>query len=273
MKFVLLLVLAGHAAAGIMGIGVGSGDVDASINGTAITPLTVSASTGTFALSGATTSAFPYSPLMVLGNANTYLQMVIQNLSNGNNASGDLVITNDLGNDGAFYLDMGINSSKFSQAGQSVEASSSTFLASSDSDLVLWAGTNGGANNAASETVIIGSSNPVTGNRAAVFSVSSITLIAPVTVSSAAFLGTHVSTQTAGGAGSAVTALCANPNFPSGTYATGGGCSCTGGVAITGTTSTPNCVTANCVATGWTCQQPGGTGGACAAFANCSRAQ
>lgn len=134
-------------------------------NSQAITPATVSASTGIFALSGANSSSlFPYSPLMVFGNANTYLQFVIQNLSNGNNASSDFILTNDLGADTSYYLDIGINSSKFSQATQTAEASSSTFVGSSDSDLLLWAGMNGGLNGAVNERLIFGSSNPVTAN-------------------------------------------------------------------------------------------------------------
>lgn len=92
---------------------------------------------------------------------------------------------------------------------------------------------------------------------------------APVTISSAAFVGVEVSTETAGGAGAAVTALCRTP----GTFAIGGGCNCTGAVAPTGETSEPNCVTAGCIPTGWTCQEPGGTGGACAARVICSRLQ
>lgn len=91
---------------------------------------------------------------------------------------------------------------------------------------------------------------------------------APVTISSAAFVGLTVSTQAAGGAGASVTALC-----PANKFAVGGGCNCTGGVSVTGTISEPNCVTAGCVASGWTCQEPGGTGGACAARVLCSRLQ
>ena len=92
---------------------------------------------------------------------------------------------------------------------------------------------------------------------------------APLTVSSATFIGVSVSTETAGAAGVAVTALCKVP----GTFAMGGGCECSGGVALTGEVNRPNCVTAGCVANGWTCQEPGGTGAACAAFVICSRAQ
>lgn len=240
-----------------------------------VTAATLSASTATLSLSGANSGAlFPYSPLMVFGNANTYLQFVLQNISNGNNASGDIVLVNDLGGDTSYYLDIGANSSKFSQAGQTVEASSSTFLASSDSDLILWAGTNGGLNNGASETVIIGSSNPVTGNRAAVFSSSTVNVLAPLTISSAAIMGLHVSTQAAGGAGIAVTALCQTNVYPAGTtFVVSGGCGCTGVVAATNLISQPNCQTTGCIATGWTCQETGGTGATCTAQVICSRAQ
>lgn len=84
----------------------------------------------------------------------------------------------------------------------------------------------------------------------------------------AVFAGLVVSTQAAGSAGTAVTALC-----PANTFALGGGCSCTGAVAPTGETGQPNCVIQGCIANGWTCQEPGGTGGACAARAICSRVQ
>lgn len=90
----------------------------------------------------------------------------------------------------------------------------------------------------------------------------------PVTFSSAVFVGLAMSTIAAGGAGVSVTALC-----PAGKFATGGGCNCTGGVAVTGTTADFNCLTAGCVPTGFTCQEPGGTGGACSAYVMCSRAQ
>ncbi len=97
---------------------------------------------------------------------------------------------------------------------------------------------------------------------------------APVTISSAVFVGTYVSTQAAGGAGASVTALCQSVTYPAGTtFVKSGGCICTGGVAVTGTTSAPNCVTTGCIANGWTCQEPGGTGGACSAYAVCGREQ
>ncbi len=90
-----------------------------------------------------------------------------------------------------------------------------------------------------------------------------------VTISTALFVGTEVSTQTAGGAGASVTVLCRT----AGTFAKSGGCSCAGGVALTSTISIPNCVTAGCIPNGWTCQDAGGTGGACSAYVICGREQ
>lgn len=117
--------------------------------------------------------------------------------------------------------------------------------------------------NGGGQSFVVGASSFVISN-------TSITINSgmPVTISSAAFLGVSVTTITAGGAGSSVTALCL-----AGKFAMGGGCLCTGGVALTGQTSIPNCVTAGCVPSGWTCQEPGGTGGACSAYVICSRAQ
>ena len=93
--------------------------------------------------------------------------------------------------------------------------------------------------------------------------------LAPVTISSAAFIGVTVSTAAAGAAGAAVTAFCK----VAGTFAVGGGCDCGTIVAATSFIDKPNCETTGCIATGWTCQVAGGTGGQCAAFVVCSRAQ
>lgn len=90
-----------------------------------------------------------------------------------------------------------------------------------------------------------------------------------ISVSSAAFVGVTVSTQAAGAAGDPVTALCK----VAGTFALGGGCNCGTIVAATSFISVPNVVTAGGIATGWTCQVAGGTGGACSAYVICSRLQ
>jgi len=50
------------------------------------------------------------------GNLNNYLQLNIQNLSSGNNASSDLVATADNGSETTNYVDLGINSSTYNTA-------------------------------------------------------------------------------------------------------------------------------------------------------------
>ena len=91
-----------------------------------------------------------------------------------------------------------------------------------------------------------------------------------VSFSSAVFVGVSISSASAGGAGAAVTALC---NLKGLNFAVGGGCSCTGAVGITSVINEPNVTTPGGIATGWTCQDAGGTGAACAAFVICSRLQ
>lgn len=100
-------------------------------------------------------------------NVNSFAQHVFQNLSNGADASSDLILNTDLGGPTSYYLDVGQNSSRFLQAGQTVETSSSGFVVTSDADLILWAGMNGGLNGAQNERLLFGSSNTVTANLAA----------------------------------------------------------------------------------------------------------
>ena len=54
------------------------------------------------------------------GTINSYLQLNIQNLSNGNSASSDLVATNDVGNESKGFVDMGINSSTYNDANYNI---------------------------------------------------------------------------------------------------------------------------------------------------------
>lgn len=88
---------------------------------------------------------------------------------------------------------------------------------------------------------------------------------APVTFSSAAFMGVTYSTQASSGVGAATTATC-----PAGRFADYGGCDCSGITAATSIINRPNSVTAGVLPTGHTCQVIGTVGGACAAFAHCS---
>ena len=56
-------------------------------------------------------------PLVTTGSVNSYVQVSVQNNSNGTAASSDFVATADTGTDGAKYIDVGINNSGFTASG------------------------------------------------------------------------------------------------------------------------------------------------------------
>ena len=90
---------------------------------------------------------------------------------------------------------------------------------------------------------------------------------ASLSVSSAAFFGVTIATQASAGAGALTTATC-----PSGKFVMAGGCSCTGGVAVTSTEFFPGAAMPAAgigVQNTFSCRQQGGTGGACATWAQC----
>lgn len=85
---------------------------------------------------------YPATPLFIVGSTNTYLQLVMQNLNSGNGASTDFIATSDQGNNNQDYIDMGINSSQYSQSGFSAVPSTWAYLYSSDHGLFIGADTN-----------------------------------------------------------------------------------------------------------------------------------
>ena len=72
-------------------------------------------------------------------SANSYQQIVIQNANTGTNASGDLVITADNGNDSVNFVDFGINSSNYNQSAFSITAAGDAYLYTSNSSLAIGA--------------------------------------------------------------------------------------------------------------------------------------
>lgn len=70
-------------------------------------------------------------------SANSYQQIIIQNANAGIQASGDLVITADTGNDSFGYVDLGINSSNYSNATYGITGPLDAYLYSSNSQLVI----------------------------------------------------------------------------------------------------------------------------------------
>jgi len=74
----------------------------------------------TFAASGAN--------IQYAGTANSYLQLIVQNKDNGAAASTDFVATADNGTDNDTYIDMGINSSAYNQAGYELTGPNDGYL-------------------------------------------------------------------------------------------------------------------------------------------------
>jgi hypothetical protein len=78
-----------------------------------ISGIKIFANSGVFSLSGASTILLPNNPLSIVGSGNTYIQVNIQNRATGTNATADLVITANNGNDLSNYIDLGINNSGY----------------------------------------------------------------------------------------------------------------------------------------------------------------
>lgn len=70
-------------------------------------------------------------------SANSYQQVVIQNANSGISASGDLVLTSDNGNDSFGYVDLGINSSLYTNSSYTISGYMDGYLYSSNSNLVI----------------------------------------------------------------------------------------------------------------------------------------
>jgi hypothetical protein len=86
-----------------------------------------------------TTSSF--NAIIGRGTINNYLQLNIQNLSNGNNASSDVVATSDDGTETTNFIDMGINSST-NNAGV-MGGPNDAYLYTVGNNLLLGAGSTG----------------------------------------------------------------------------------------------------------------------------------
>ena len=71
----------------------------------------------------------------------TFNQFILQNSNNGNAASSDLIVSNDVTTETTFYGDLGINSSTFAGSG-SFNLPNSVYLTATSGDLVLGTTTN-----------------------------------------------------------------------------------------------------------------------------------
>jgi hypothetical protein len=87
-------------------------------------------------------STSSYNVISGKGTINNYLQLNIQNKSNGNTASSDLVATADNGTESVNYVDLGINSSGFTNTGYPILGGiNNAYLYSTGNDFVIGNGT------------------------------------------------------------------------------------------------------------------------------------
>lgn len=91
---------------------------------------------------GANSSAFTNTRVHVSGTVDSYLQINLRNLSAGNSASADFIVTGDDGTDTTNYLDMGRNSSTYNQAAFSITGPGSGYIYNLGGTLVMGTGTN-----------------------------------------------------------------------------------------------------------------------------------
>jgi hypothetical protein len=104
-------------------------------------------------------AGFDFGNLAVIeidSSANTYQQIVIQNANSGTNASGDLIVTNDTGNDTVGFVDLGINSSTYSNTLFNIGAAGDGYLYASNGALTI--GT------ASAKDIVLHSGGTVTAN-------------------------------------------------------------------------------------------------------------
>ena len=131
-----------------------SGSISNAVNATSASY----ALTASYVVGGSVGNAFPYTgsagisgSLMInsfvpytvndfigiRGDANSYVQTNIQNFNSGVNASTDVVATADNGNDSINYIDMGINSSTYSNAGYTITGPNDGYLYSQGGKLAI----------------------------------------------------------------------------------------------------------------------------------------
>ncbi len=75
------------------------------------------------------------------GTVDSYLQVNLQNHSSGTSASGDYIVTADIGDDSNYYLDLGINSSNYSNPDFSITGPLDAYLYAYSANLTIGTAT------------------------------------------------------------------------------------------------------------------------------------
>jgi hypothetical protein len=77
------------------------------------------------------------------GTVDSYLQVNLQNHSSGTNASGDYIVTADIGDDESYYVDLGINSSNYNNPDFSITGPLDAYLYANSANLTIGTATSG----------------------------------------------------------------------------------------------------------------------------------
>lgn len=84
-----------------------------------------------------TLTSITYFGTQVNGNANSFWQLSTQNQNNGANASADFVAHNDIGSDANFYIDVGINSSKYNDPAYTIIKANDSYVYAAGGNLAI----------------------------------------------------------------------------------------------------------------------------------------
>lgn len=92
---------------------------------------------------GESVEVLPNTPLAIEKDIDDYVQVTFQNKSDSMNASMDIVITADNGDDETHYLDIGVNSSQYSDPDYAIIQANDTYIDASDDNLLIGTGGTG----------------------------------------------------------------------------------------------------------------------------------
>jgi len=123
--------------------------------------------------------------LQVGGSANTTIQSNVQNTNSGTSASSDWVATADTGSDTTNYIDMGINSSTYSDAAYTCSAALDGYLYNNGGNMVIGTQT-------ATKTIKFHTGGTLAANLRATISDTGLSLVTPLALASG---GTGSATQ------------------------------------------------------------------------------
>ena len=84
---------------------------------------------------------YPNAIIQVDDSLNSYAQIISQNHNTGTQASTDYVAVNDAGNDSSYYIDMGINSSNYSNTQWTISGPNDAYLYNANGNLTIGTST------------------------------------------------------------------------------------------------------------------------------------